>query len=311
MSQTVFSTVVILFGALSVSCLAVVYFQRIRLERPAIGVFNMRDVAIIMFFIVSLPLLYVILPPVVLTGFLVLTFVCALYIGLRPFVRDRILWPLIVTLITLNIIIAHTLLGTQIGWQVYWLLTSFMVLIAAVGVANLYVQGGMRMRHVAWFALALGVYDGVFAFVFPLTQKLADRFEGLPLDPSIGFKMGPLAANIGLGDLLIYGLFTVAAYKAYGRTGASAALGVITVFGAILPTLAPLMIAAVVRHNIGIVVPAQIFFGLPAFITYQLFARRAPERNMAEWYKVQDAQNHTTVRVARPVRRPAPAGQIG
>jgi len=36
--------------------------------------------------------------------------------------------------------------------------------------------------------------------VVPISQKLADRFEGQPLDPSIGFAFGLYNANIGLGD---------------------------------------------------------------------------------------------------------------
>ncbi len=307
--QVIFSLSVVLIGALGSAVCALVYFQRVRLDRPAIGVFNPGDIAVLMFFIISLPLLYVVLPQVMLIGFLVVTFVSALYFCLRPLMPARVIWPIIaVTLIT-DIIIAHTLLGTQIGWQIYWVLTSTVVLLAAVGVSNLYVQGGMRMRHVAWFALILGFYDAFFAFVFPVTQKLADRFEGLPLDPSIGFKMGPYIANIGLGDLLMFSLFTVAAYKGFGRKGAATALAVISVFGVFLPSMAPLFIAAVIRGSIGIVVPAQIFFGPAAFVAYRWLARSAPERSMREWYEVQaemDRERELAAQTAKPTPQPVP-----
>jgi hypothetical protein len=281
--QTVFQTAVVLFGALSTTSAALFYFRKVRLERPAIGVFNGRDIVILFGFIVTLPVLYLFLPPMVLTLFLVITFVSALSIGYRPVLPSIVLWPAIGLLIGTNILVARNLLGTTRGWQLYWGLTSVVVLLAAVAVANLYVQGGMRLRHVAWFALGLAVYDPIFSFGVPLTAKLADAFAGFPLDPSIGFRAGLDSANIGIGDLLVYSAFTVAAYKAYGRRGARLSFGLVTVFGAIAPSLAPLVITAVVRGNVGVVVPAQLFFGPAAFVGYKILSRSGPERSMRAW----------------------------
>ena len=42
--QTVFQTIVVLFGALSTSAAALFYFRRVRLERPAVGVEQSRVV---------------------------------------------------------------------------------------------------------------------------------------------------------------------------------------------------------------------------------------------------------------------------
>jgi len=288
--QTVFQTIVVLFGALSTSAAALVSFRRVRLERPAVGVFNGRDVVILFGFIVTLPVLYLFLPPLVLTIFLVITFVSALSIGYRPLLPAAVLWPAIGLLIGTNILVARHLLGTTRGWQLYWALTSVAVLLAAVAVSNLYIQGGMRLRHVAWFALGLAVYDPIFSFGVPLTAKLADAFAGFPLDPSIGFRAGLNSANIGIGDLLVYSAFTVAAYKGYGRRGAQLAFGLVTVFGGLAPSLAPLVITAVVRGNVGIVVPAQLFFGPAAFVGYRILARSGPERSMRAWRKAAEAE---------------------
>jgi hypothetical protein len=288
--QTVFQTIVVLFGALSTSAAALVYFRRVRLERPAVGVFNGRDVVILFGFIVTLPVLYLFLPPLVLMIFLVITFVSALSIGYRPLLPAAVLWPVIGLLIGTNILVARHLLGTTRGWQLYWALTSVAVLLAAVAVANLYIQGGMRLRHVAWLALGLAVYDPIFSFGIPLTAKLADAFAGFPLDPSIGFRAGLNSANIGIGDLLVYSAFTVAAYKGYGRRGAKLAFGLVTVFGAFAPSLAPLVLTAVVRGNVGIVVPAQLFFGPAAFVGYRILARSGPERSMRAWRKAAETE---------------------
>jgi hypothetical protein len=281
--QTVFQTIVVLGGALATVTAALFYFRKVRLERPAIGCFNGRDIVIVFGFIVTLPVLYLYLPPVVLTLFLVLTFVSALSIGYRPLVPSFVLWPAIGVLIGTNIVVARNLLGTTRGWQIYWGLTSVAVLLAAVAVANLYIQGGMRLRHVAWFALGLAVYDPIFSFGFPLTARLADAFAGFPLDPSIGFRSGLDAANIGIGDLLVYSVFAVAAYKGYGRRGARLAYVLVAVFGGLAPSLAPLVISAVVRGNVGVVVPAQLFFGPAAFVGYRILLRSGPERSMREW----------------------------
>lgn len=299
LGQTIFTAIIVLVGALLTSTGALLYFQYVRLERPPLGVFNPRDIGIVLFFILSLPLLYLILPTQVLTGLLVVTFVSALYLALRPFLLARYLWPLLALLMLANIAIAEMLLGTRQGWQLYWVLTSAIVLIAAVGVSNLYVQGGMRLRHIAWFALILAFYDGFFNIVVPIGQKLADRFEGQPLDPSIGFSVSLYSANIGLGDLLVFALFMVAAYKGFGKRGVIASFIIIAIFGAIIPASSPLIIAAFVRQNIGIVIPVQTFFGPAAFVTYWLLSRHAAERSMGQWISEQDAKGHEPIRVVR------------
>jgi hypothetical protein len=297
---TLFQLVVVLFGALATCTAAVAYVYRVRLERPAVGVFNGRDIVVLFVFIVTLPVLYLVLPHWALTSFLIVTFLASLSIGYRPVVRPSVLWPAIGALLGLNVWIARTLLGTVLGWQLFWAETSLVVLLGATAVANLYVQGGMRLRHVAWFALVLAVYDVMFSIVIPLTPKLADEFIGYPLDPSIGMRVGLYNANIGIGDLLVYAMFTVAALKAYGRVAARWALLVVAVFGAAAPGLAPLVLDAVTRGGANAVVPAQSFFGPAAFLAYRLMRRRyGQERTTGEFF--------AAVEAARTARRPAAA----
>jgi hypothetical protein len=120
--------------------------------------------------------------------------------------------------------------------------------------------------------------------------------------------MGTYSANIGLGDVFVYCLFTVAAYKGFGKRAAIAALIVVGVFGAVLPAFAPLIITAFVRGQLGIVVPAQAIFGPAAFVTYLVLARQAKERSMADWYALQATFGRKPLRAARRVRTaPAPA----
>ena len=139
------------------------------------------------------------------------------------------LWLGIGLLIGLNIWMGNNLLGTVLGWQLFWAENDVIVLLAAVSVANLYVQGGMKLRHVAWFALVLAGYDVVFTSIWPVTNELVEEFLGYPLDPSIGMRWGFDNAAIGLGDLLVYALFVLAAFKAYGRRAGQIALAVVVV----------------------------------------------------------------------------------
>ncbi len=287
LAQTVFQTVVVCAGALGTAAAALIYFRWVRLERPAIGAFNSRDLVILAGFIILLPILYLALPGPVLTGFLVLTFGSAMAIGLRPILAARYRRILIPVVIGAEIVVTYTLLGAPRGLQLYWVLTSAIVLIAAMGVSNLYVQGGLRLRQVAWFAMFLAAYDAFFSTVIPLTPQLAAAFEGRPLNASIGWAAGRYSANIGLGDLLVYGLFATAAYKAFDRRGAIWAFLTILVFGALAPSMAPLVVSQFDQGANGIVIPAQLFFGPAAFAVTARLYRRYPERTTSQWLHAQ------------------------
>ena len=270
-------------SALVVVLAALAYLRRVRIERPPIGTFNGRDTVVLLCVLSTIPVFYLALPRSLLTGFLVLTFSSALSIGLRPLLRPAALWTVVGLLIGLNFWLAHTALGTVHGWQLFWAENDVIVFLAAVLVSNLYVQGGMRMRHVAWFALALAGYDQIFTSAFPVTNALVEEFLGYPLDPSIGMRWGFDNAAVGLGDLLVYALFALTAYKAYGARAARAAVAVVVMCGAVLPAMVPLLINYVDSRT-DTLVPAQVWFGPAAFATYIWLRRtRGPERTMREF----------------------------
>jgi len=288
LSQTLFQAVVTSVGALGTAAAALAYFRRVRLDRPAIGAFNSRDLVILAGFIVALPFLYLAVPGPVLTGFLVLTFGSALSIGLRPILAARYRRMLVPGFIGAEIVVTYTLLGTPRGLELYWLLTSAIVLVAAMGVSNLYVQGGLRLRQVAGFAVFLAVYDLVFSTVIPLTPQLAAAFEGRPLNASVGWASGRYSANIGLGDLLVYCLFVTAAYKAFDRRGAAWAFATVFLFGALAPSAAPMVLSKLGQGTVD-VIPAQVFFGPVAFAVTARLYRHHPERTTSQWVRQQAA----------------------
>jgi hypothetical protein len=276
MSLVFYQAFVVCVGALLAVAAALVFFRHIRLQRPPIGTFNGRDIIVLFVFIVTLPILYLTVPHAVLTGFLILTFTSALAIGYRPVVPRGVLWLAIAGLLGADMAVA-AVMGQSVGlWQAYWTVNSVLMMLAVAAVSNLYIQGGMKLGHVAWFALGLAVYDPVFSFVFPITDQLANRFAGFALDPSMGFRFGPHIQNIGIGDLLVFTLFVLAAYRGYGRGAAWISAAAVVVVGGIVPIALPSLVSGLNTEG-GFVIPVQTFFGPAAFLLYLWFRRRGAE----------------------------------
>lgn len=293
-----------LIGALVVSAGALWYFRRVRQERPPVGTFNSRDIGVLYVIIIALPFLYVALPHWAVTAFLAVTFTSALAIGYRPVLPGWPRWLGIGVLIGANLWTSRFLLGTVAGWQLWWLELTILVGLAAVAVANLYVQGGMGLGHVAWFSLGLAVYDVIFSEVVPVIDRLLGEFIGTPLDPSLGFRFGLDNYALGIGDVLVFCMFTIAAYKAYGWAAARLAFGMIAVFGVAAPAFTPLLINLIDPRG-DVAIPVQAFFGPAAFLAYLwLRHRHGRERTMGEYLA---GGGSRTAAVEQPARAGEPA----
>ncbi|WP_433172662.1 hypothetical protein [Actinoallomurus sp. CA-150999] len=273
--------------ALAVPLGAVLYFRKVRVPRPPVGTFNGRDIAVMMGFVLALPFLYLALPGAALPVVLCLVFAGGLTVGYQPVVaRNLLRWSAILALLATDFT-SRLLLGGNS--PVYWLANSCVVGLIVVSATNLNVQGGMRLRNIAWFVLLLGAYDLTFATVLPLTQRLADAIQGYPFAPSAGLRVGDLGAVIGMGDLLAYALFTTAAYKAYGAAGLRTALPLVVVFGALAPAVAPPVIGWLTGHTPSLI-PAQVCFAPAAFIGYLVLRRHGPERRMRDYLAPAEAR---------------------
>jgi hypothetical protein len=274
---------VIMTGVIVLCAGSLAYFRRVRMERPPVGTFNARDVVILLVVIGILPFVYGWLPDTVVTCILGVTFASALYIGYRPLLGPVGIWLAIGLLIGFNIWSSNHVLGTIAGWQLWYAEQSIAVLLAAIAVSNLYVQGGMRLRHVAWLALGLACYDILFASYYPLTGRLLARYITHPLIPVVGMRFGEVDYAVGLGDMLVYSLFFVAAYKAYGKRAAMVAAGVIVVMGGLATAFLPFLFN-LKNTNLDTLIPAQSLFGPAAFVTYLWMKRHyGRERTMAEY----------------------------
>jgi hypothetical protein len=253
-----------------------------------VGTFNARDVVILLIFIGILPFVYGWLPDPLVTCLLAVTFASALYIGYRPLLGSVGIWLGIGLLFGFNIWSSHHVLGTIPGWQLWYSEQSVMVGLSAIAVCNLYVQGGMKLRHVAWLSLGLAGYDILFASYYPLTGRLIARYITHPLTPVVGMRFGEVDYAVGLGDLLVYSLFFVAAYKAYGAQAAKIAAAVIVVMGGFATAFIPFLFN-LSNANLDILIPAQSLFGPVAFLTYLWMKRHyGRERTMAEYLASQD-----------------------
>jgi hypothetical protein len=282
--EQTFTLFCVIITAATVVCAgALAYFRRVRMERPPVGTFNTRDVVILLVVIGVLPFVYGWLPVPFVTVLLCITFTSALYIGYRPLLGSAGIWAGIGLLIGFNIWSSDHILGTIAGWQLWYIEQSIAVMLAAIAVCNLYVQGGMKLRHVAWLALGLACYDVVFASYYPLTGELLARYITHPLTPVMGMRFGEVDYAVGLGDLLTYSLFFVAAYKAYGKRAAVIAASVIVVMGGIATAFVPFLFN-LHNANLDILIPAQSLFGPAAFVAYLWMKRHyGRERTMAEY----------------------------
>jgi hypothetical protein len=304
--ETTSECAVALTAVILVSLGALLYFRKVRQDRPPVGTFNGRDICILLGLIIVLPFLYAVMPGWLITCFLGLTFIAALSIGYQPVVGSGWAWLGIGLLVGANLWTSANLMGTTLGWQLWWIELDTMVVLAAIAVSNLYVQGGMKLKHVAWFGLTLAIYDVTSTLVVNVTAVLVEEFIGHPLDPTFGFRFGVNNYGIGVGDLLFYALFVVASYKAYGKVAARVAFVVMIFFGAAAPSLFPLLHALIDFRN-DILVPSQVFFAPAAFISYLWMRRRyGRERTMAEYRAATDGAAPAAVQ-AQPAPAPEPA----
>ena len=248
------------------------------------------------------------MPNTLITCLLIVTFTSSLYIGYRQLLGTGGVWLGIGLLIGLNIWTSHNLIGSIVGWQLWWAELSVLVTLGAIAIANLYVQGGMKLRFVAWLALALGVYDLIFATILPLTDRLVAGYLAHPLDPLLGMRFGIDNFGLGLGDVLIFSMFLIASYKAYGRRAARVAFALILGVGGVITSFVPFLFSFV-DTQLDLLVPAQSFFGPAAFLCYLWMKRRyGRERTMAEYWASPDSASRPAV-AAQPEPAAEPAAE--
>jgi hypothetical protein len=219
------ASLMILAHAVAVIILSGVYFRRYLVTRPPLGVVNVWDVALLLGGIILMPYLYLTLATWLVVSLLGIGMFSLLYVVWEPVLHRRALIGLITSL----------LVGTDIGvaWQygvhstAFFVVNNGVLLMAVIGITNLWAQAGMRARDVAILAGALTLYDFIFTSQLTFMTDLFNRLATLPFAPMIAWPSDHSGhwLGIGLGDLILATVLPLVMHKAFGRSaGAGAAV---------------------------------------------------------------------------------------
>ena len=250
------------------------YFRRYQVSRPPIGVFNLLDIALMVVFIILVPLLYLALPLWLAATLLLLVALSILYFAWEPVLKARwAVWLATLSLLALDSA-AALLFGTR--QNAFFAVNNAVLLLIVVGATNLWVQSGMKARDAALLGVFLALYDFIATSRLPLMGDLVTRLAGLPMAPLVAWSSEHTLWGIGLGDLLLAAVFPLVMRKAFGRTAGLVAL--LLAFAAIGTLLA---------------LPLQGFFPVmvilgPLMVLQYLFWRRRRGRERTTWQYLQE-----------------------
>jgi hypothetical protein len=270
---------ILVTGAFIVATIAMsyLYFRTVRIARPPVGRYNLRDVVFMMIAVVVLPPLYLEVPTWLVTIVLGMVFVAVLQFTLAPVLPRPVPLLAAASIVVTDVVVAHTVGHSGLGFHAFVALNDVVIAAGVVGVCNLYVQNGMRARDVAVFGVALAVYDFAATIALPIMVEFFSRVRALPLAPILSWGHGSSSAPIGLGDVLMLTLWTLVSYKAFGRVSAwiAGCLGLTTV-----TVFFVLVSAGVITTG----VPSMAALG-PLMALHYLASRRrhGPERSVLEY----------------------------
>jgi hypothetical protein len=272
------------------------YFRRYQLTRPPLGVINLGDVALMVGAIILVPYLYLALPLWLAAGLFATGILSILYYLWEPILRARwAIWLTVLLLVAADVATALRL-GTRSA--PFFAVNDGVLIIAVVGLSNLWAQSGMKARDVAVLAGALAVYDLIATSVLPVTTDLISRLGGMPFTPVVAWGTGGGGLGIGLGDLLLATVFPLVMRKAFGRGAGLVALAVA------LGTLGALLTLLELR-GVPATLPAMTPLG-PLMVAQYVYwrRRRGPERSTRDYLQAEP------LRSAAPAPRLSPSGGV-
>ncbi|MEM2916790.1 MAG: hypothetical protein QXN63_00330 [Candidatus Bathyarchaeia archaeon] len=193
----ILTTVGLFFAALPLS---LVYYLKVRIERPPYGTFNWKDLLFMLFFIIITPFLYLNISVTMATIILGALFLFGLYAVLSPIIRRIAILP------------AAALVIAQFLWPTQGL-NDIIVLIFFVGIGSLYIQGGLPKKELTAFAIAFSIYDLIATGMSSWMMEMVQKVLHTPYFP--GFVFGDML--VGGGDILMGTIFVLASMKFYGK----------------------------------------------------------------------------------------------
>jgi hypothetical protein len=274
-----FDLVIVFAGGALAACLSWFYFRRFAITRPPIGVFNLRDVAILMIAIALIPYVYLELPLVVLASVLTVTVTGILYFTLEPVLRRRLaVIGVAAVAVGADIALAVTL-GT--ADDAFLALNGALMIVAVAGVANLWAQSGMGAREVTVLAAALTVFDFVATSQLTLMTDLISRLSDVPFVPFLAWDTtGGDGLGVGIGDLLLISAFPLAMRRSYGRTPGLWGLGIgLTVLAGVL--------LVIELGAIDSAIPVMVVLGPLIVAQYRFWDRRLEQRTTWQYLRAE------------------------
>jgi hypothetical protein len=250
------------------------YFRRVRVDRPPVGVFNLRDVIFTFVVLIVIPPLYLDLPTWLVGSILVVMATSLSYLTIRPMAGGRIALAVAGGLAAGEVALTVLGYGRSIGFVI---LNDLAIGLLVVGVCNIWAQSGVRARDVTVFACAVGIFDLVAVWMLPLMLEFFTQVRALPFAPMLAVGTGDSAVVLGLGDLLFVVLWPLVAVKAFSRKAGVAAgagtLGCVVALGIAFAT-----------NVFQVAVPAIVFIGPVILVQYLLFRRHyRVERTTGEY----------------------------
>jgi hypothetical protein len=252
------------------------YLRHVVAGRPPVGVFNRSDVAVLLVGVVVMPFVYLAVPASVAVPVFGVVMVAILAMSLAPVFSSGLL----------ALLVAVALGAADLGLSVLTgpdspalrIANALLLVIAVSGLANVWVQSGMRARHLIVLAAALVVYDTAATTFSAQTMDLFMRLGEGPFAPFFVWRVADgEGLTIGLGDLLLATIFVILVDKGYGPRAATAALATV---GGVLAVMAGLAVTDVLPGFL----PGM--WGLAPVIiahTTYLLRTRGPERTVAQF----------------------------
>lgn len=275
MEPSLTSIIIVLVQVALVLVVGLLYLRRARVDRPPVGLFNGVDMAFVGAVLVLLPLVYLRLPTAILATVISIVTTAILYFALSPVVGGRCAFLAAVAVVVLNL--AFWKVVREENPNVFAALNNLALAIAVVGVANLWVQSGIRASHVAFLASGLAVFDLVGTVALPLMASFVERISALPLAPVLSWESGRAQVGIGLGDLLLLLVWILVVEKAFSRRQALAAAS--AGLGCLLLLFMAFWLDVANRP-----LPAMVLLGPAIAIHYGWLVRReGRERTFAEY----------------------------
>jgi hypothetical protein len=248
----------------SVACLggAAAVFVLVELPRPGLGVVDVVDVLLLIAVVVVAPIADAAVPSALTSTLLGLVLLAGIAFALEPVCARRWRWAICAALLAAELM-AHGAGSTTTQVAV----NDLVVAVAAIAIANVWAQGGLRARDTAVLACALALYDLLATLLHDTTGTALGRLAGAPFAPVLAWPRGGGGwFGVGLADLLLIALVPIVLLRAYDRSAA--------LVGAALATggLAAALVVGAARPP-GPLVPVMAAVG-PLFCVVYLTCRR-------------------------------------